>query len=112
LARYYLLSNGEQSGGFVGGEELLPQNKQADEVLIFEPRAGAGTEHLRGKSWGTQAAQQIGIHYSTAKTIIFFHKHHHKSYRSFKLEDTAPPVAGARATYLERPEGLLDAEHI
>jgi RIO-like serine/threonine protein kinase len=28
----------------------------------------------------------MGIHYSTAKTILFFHRHSHRSYRKFKIK--------------------------
>ena len=34
-----------------------------------------------------QAAYNAGIHYSTAKTILFFHKKNYKNYSSYHVED-------------------------
>ena len=39
----------------------------------------------------TQAASQVGIHYSTAKTIVFFHKKKYKNFSNFTLNTIPHP---------------------
>lgn len=50
-----------------------------------------------------KASLQTGIHYSTAKTILFFHKRQAKAYASFAISPLSKPEPNAdlpRASYL------------
>lgn len=54
----------------------------------------------------------IGINYSTAKTIIFFHRNHGKSYQFDFQHDLAPEQLPQRivATFRDIPNHLDDAD--
>lgn len=50
-----------------------------------------------------QAAFDVGVHYSTAKTILFFHKKQNKAYTNFTLNNAQEPQGQSnipRATYM------------
>lgn len=61
----------------------------------------------------TQAAFNAGIHYSTAKTILFFHKKQYKNYSTYIVEDPHAhpfPTTAITATWREIPIDV-DQEH-
>jgi len=77
----------------------LNNGKKKNERLQVQASQPAAKIHLSQvvhhwtaiNSWGNayiiQAAYNAGIHYSTAKTILFFHKKNYKNYSSYHVED-------------------------
>ena len=68
----------------------LVEKKTIHEVLIFF----------------TQAASQVDMHYSTAKTIVFFHKKKYKNFSNFTLNTIPNPNLSHRlkqASYIMVP---------
>jgi hypothetical protein len=68
--------------------------------------------HPRGTSPTTQAAFNAGIHYSTAKTILFFHKKQYKNYSTYIVDGPhahAPHNGLITATWKDIPIDV-DAE--
>jgi len=66
------------------------------------PSAHSGPQrknaHQGSSSSLNQAAKLVDINYSTAKTIIFFHRNHSKSYQfDFKITKTKAIISGIEA---------------
>jgi len=57
------------------------------------------TIHSRGNTPIIQAAFNSGIHYSTAKTILFFHKKQYKNYTTYIVKD--PNVKSSAETAIQ-----------
>jgi hypothetical protein len=69
--------------------------------------------HPRGTTPPTQAAFNAGIHYSTAKTILFFHKKQYKNYSTYIVDDPHAhllPNNALTASWREIPIDV-DQEH-
>lgn len=68
--------------------------------------------HPRGKPLLTKAAFNAGIHYSTAKTILFFHKKQYKNYATYIVDgpnEKEPSAGSLRAVWKDIPIDV-DAE--
>jgi hypothetical protein len=77
------LNNGEKKNERVQVQKGQPAAK----IYISQVVHHRATVHPRGTSPPIQAAYNAGIHYSTAKTILFFHKKNYKNYSSYHVED-------------------------
>lgn len=66
----------------------------------------------RGKPILTKAAFNAGIHYSTAKTILFFHKKQYKNYATYIVDgpnEKEPSACSLRVVWKDIPIDV-DAE--
>lgn len=76
---------------------------QTTKIYATTRLPGWAEVHSRGKFPLMQAAFEVGVHYSTAKTILFFHKKQNKAYSSFNFNNTQEPQGQSstpRATYV------------
>jgi hypothetical protein len=65
----------------------VPEGQSAAEVHLLEAVHHRATVHTRSIYFSIQAAFHAGIQYSTAKTILFFHKKNYKNYSSYHVPD-------------------------
>lgn len=77
------LNNGEKKNERV----QVQKGQSAAKIYISQVVHHRTTVHPRSTSSLIQAAYNAGIHYSTAKTILFFHKKNYKNYSSYHVED-------------------------
>jgi len=107
-SNYIYLKDGKEKNK----RHQIQQSDKTAKIRLFEAVHHREAIHPRGTLLTTQAAFNAGIHYSTAKTILFFHKKQYKNYSTYIVEDpqaNAPHNGLLMATWKDLPIDV-DAE--